>query len=179
MEKYSNIELLTQKIKLLEHELEVEFTKQRAGLNFSIEQGRIRFEEVLAYIVKANPLIVLTAPLIYMLIIPFALLDLCISIYQAICFPVYKIQKVKRSEYFIFDRTHLVYLNSLQKINCAYCSYANGLIAYVREIGGRTEQYWCPIKHARRVVNAHEQYAAFCEFGDADAFQKITTEVHS
>jgi hypothetical protein len=56
----------------------------------------------------------------------------------------------------VFDRYHLAYLNVLEKLNCAY---ANGLIAYVREIAGRTEQYWCPIKHARRVIGAHSHYA--------------------
>jgi hypothetical protein len=42
----------------------------------------------------------------------------------------------------IFDRTHLAYLNLVEKINCAYCSYGNGLAAYLREIAARTEQYW-------------------------------------
>ena len=41
---------------------------------------------------------------------------------------------------------------------------------YVREIVGRTEQYWCPIKHARRVIGAHPQYAQFYDYGDATAF---------
>jgi hypothetical protein len=34
-------------------------------------------------------------------------------------------------------------------------AYANGVFAYVREVGSRTEQYWCPIKHARRVLGVH------------------------
>jgi hypothetical protein len=63
-------------------------------------------------------------------------------------------------------------LNALEKLNCVYCSYANGLIAYVREIAGRTEQYWCPIKHARRVIGAHPHYAQFQDYGDAAAFRK-------
>ena len=63
-------------------------------------------------------------------------------------------------------------MNALEKLNCAYCSYANGLIAYVREIAGRTEQYWCPIKHARRVIGAHPGYAAFMDYGDADGYRK-------
>lgn len=114
---------------------------------------------------------VFTAPVIYSLIFPLLLLDLFVTIYQAICFPVYGIAKVRRHDYLIFDRYHLGYLNALEKLNCAYCSYANGLIAYVREIAGRTEQYWCPIKHARRVVGAHQYYAQFHDFGDATAFR--------
>ena len=69
---------------------------------------------------------IVTAPVIYSLIIPFVLLDLFVTVYQLICFPVYKIEKVKRSDYLIFDRYHLAYLNTIEKINCAYCSYATG-----------------------------------------------------
>ncbi len=64
----------------------------------------------------------------------------------------------------------LVHL-ALEKLNCAYCSYANGVIAYVREIAGRTEQYWCPIKHARRAIGAYSHYAQFHDYGDAGGFR--------
>lgn len=186
-EKPTPIESLTRKIKSLERELEAEFAKRRAGLRFGIERGKAVFEEeilrrhrelrvgLFRYVIKAKPQVALTAPIIYALIIPLVLLDLFVSVYQALCFPAYGIPKVKRSDYFIFDREHLAYLNILQKLNCAYCSYANGLIGYVREIGGRTEAHWCPIKHARRVIGAHEHYAAFADFGDADAFKKTQT----
>jgi len=93
------------------------------------------------YLLNARPLVVLTAPVIYSLIFPLVLLDIFVSIYQAVCFPAYGIEKVKRRDYMIFDRGHLAYLNPLEKLNCAYCSYANGLIAYVREVAGRTEDY--------------------------------------
>lgn len=71
----------------------------------------------------------------------------------------------------MFDRTHLGYLNLLEKINCAYCSYGNGLIAYCREVVGLTEQYWCPIKHARRVFQAHAHYHGFADYGDAENYR--------
>jgi hypothetical protein len=100
------------------------------------------------------------------------LLDLSVTIYQAVCFPAYGIEKVHRKDYLVFDRHHLAYLNALEKLNCAYCSYANGLIAYVREIAARTEQYWCPIKHARRVIGAHPHYSRFEDFGDAEGYRK-------
>jgi hypothetical protein len=100
-----------------------------------------------------------------------------LSLYQMVCFPAYGIQKVRRADYFVFDRHHLAYLNALEKLNCAYCSYVNGLIAYVREIAGRTEQYWCPIKHARRVAGAHPLYAGFDDYGDADAYKKRVDEL--
>lgn len=175
-------------IKALESELDAEMAKQRAKLNVGLERGRIVFErEILrrhhelqvslaSYIAHARPLVVITAPAIYAVIVPLVLLDLFVSLYQAICFPVYGIAKVRRGEYLIFDRHHLAYLNALEKLNCAYCSYANGLIAYVREIASRTEEYWCPIKHARRTVGAHARYAGFEDYGDAEAFRRDLAE---
>lgn len=82
------------------------------------------------------------------------------SIYQAVCFPAYGLVKVRRIDYLVFDRRHLAYLNALEKLNCAYCSYANGIIAFVREVAGLTEKHWCPIKHARRVLAAHPNMAS-------------------
>ena len=51
------------------------------------------------------------------------------------------------------------------------CGYANGLMAYGREVAARTEQFFCPIKHARRVVAAHAHYPSFFEYGDADSYR--------
>lgn len=124
------------------------------------------------YIVKAKPLKVLTAPIIYSLIVPFVLLDLAVTLYQAICFPIYGIPKVKRKDYLVFDRGRLAYLNLIEKINCTYCSYGNGLLAYVREIAARTEQHWCPIKHARRIKSPHAWYNRFLDYGDTETYRR-------
>lgn len=99
----------------------------------------------------ATPMVVLTAPVIYGLIVPFALLDLCVTVYQSVCFRAYGIPRVRRADFIRIDRHHLQYLNALQKLNCVYCGYCNGLIAYIAEVAGRTEAYWCPIKHAQRL----------------------------
>jgi len=177
---------LVRRLRTLEDELEVQLALARADLQVRVEDGRIAFEQavqrrhramksrLLRYVFGARALIALTAPLIYALIVPFALLDLFVTIYQAVCFPVYGIAKVRRRDYLVFDRRYLGYLNLLEKLNCAYCSYANGVIAYVREIGARTEQYWCPIKHARRLAAAHPRYANFVDYGDADAWRNET-----
>lgn len=174
---------LMHKIADLEGQLEAELAKRRAELKFGLERGRVVFEEEVLrrhrelrvslgrYLLKARIWIVLTAPVIYAMIVPLVLLDVFVTIYQFICFPAYGIAKVKRRDYFVFDRHHLSYLNALEKLNCAYCSYANGLISYTREIAGRTELYWCPIKHARRVIGAHANYSEFVDYGDAEAFQ--------
>jgi hypothetical protein len=87
--------------------------------------------------------------------------------------PTDSIAEVRRSGYLVFDRGHLAYLNAIEKIDCAYCSCANGLIAYVREIAGRTEHHRYPIKHGRRVIGAHPRYATLEDYGDADGFRNL------
>lgn len=176
------VDQILDRIQALEQELEEEFAKARAGLRFGLEHGRARFEaEVVRrhnelktglarYLARANPLVILTAPVIYSMIAPFVILDLWVSAYQAICFRVYGIPRVERRRYVVFDRSALAYLNLIEKVNCAYCSYGNGVIAYAREIAGRTEQYWCPIKHARRVLGAHPRYSTFADYGDGDGY---------
>ena len=111
-------------------------------------------------------------PVIYIGWVPFLLMDLFVTVYQAVCFPVYGIPKVRRSDYLVFDREDLPYLNAIEKFNCFYCSYGNGVAAYAREVAARTEQYWCPIKHARRIRDAHGRYPKFFDHGDAEAFHQ-------
>jgi hypothetical protein len=179
----AQLDVLTEKLRSVQAEIEAELAKRREKLRFHLENRRIVFEkEVLRihheiktrasrYLIDANPLMIMTAPVIYSLIVPVALLDLWVMAYQAICFPVYKIPKVRRRDYLVFDRHHLAYLNVIEKINCAYCSYANGAIAFAREVASRTEVYWCPIKHARRVLGPHPHYQGFADFGDAEGFR--------
>jgi hypothetical protein len=178
---------LTERIRRLELELEHEFARRRVQFAYTVHDHRVHFHEHilrrhrelkkqwLTYLLGARPLMIATAPFIYAVILPFVLLDVMVSVYQRICFPAYGIALVRRSEYMIFDRGQLAYLNAIEKLNCMYCSYANGVIGYVREIAARTEQYWCPIKHARRVLGTHERYSKFCDYGDVEAFQAEST----
>ena len=124
------------------------------------------------YVRHTRPLVALTAPLIYLCVIPFLLLDLFISAYQFFCFPIYGIPKVRRGAHLVMDRGLLPYLNALERVHCAYCSYVNGLISYVREIVARTEQHWCPIRHSRPAGRPHSRYKKFLPFGDAQAYRK-------
>ena len=39
------------------------------------------------------------------------------------------------------------------------------------EIGSRTEQYWCPIKHALKISDPHRRYYDFLEFSDAEGYR--------
>ena len=124
-------------------------------------------------------LVIVSSPLIYGCAVPFVMLDAAVMIYQAVCFPIYGIPKVQRKDYLIFDRGHLRYLNTIERVGCIYCSYANGLLAMIREIAGRTERHFCPIKHARRVMQAHTQYASFLPYGDGKAYREKADQIES
>jgi hypothetical protein len=44
-------------------------------------------------------------------------------------------------------------------------------VAYATEVLARTEQYFCPIKHARKMIGTHARYKKFIEYGDASDYQ--------
>jgi hypothetical protein len=182
------LETLLEKMRLLEKEILGRVHEKEEEFFYEVHQGKIRFTEeararhrllvkkFTAYVRDSRLLILLTIPVIWALIIPIALADLFMFVYQSICFPIYGIPKVKRGDYIRLDRRHLAYLNWVEKINCEYCSYANGLFAYATEVAGRTEQYWCPIKHALRMKSAHSRYRFFFDYGDAEHYrQQIET----
>jgi hypothetical protein len=123
------------------------------------------------YALGGDIVTVLTAPLIYSVLLPFVMLDAWVTAYQAICFRAWGIRRVRRRDYFAIDRHKLTYLNAIERVNCLYCSYANGVIGYVREIAARTEQYWCPIRHARRLRHAHGRYPHFAPYGDGRRYR--------
>ncbi len=168
----------------LEAGLEAELARLRERFRYRLQGGRARFEArsvalheslrrgVVVFLREAPLASLLVAPVIYSLIVPLLLLDAWTALYQAVCFRAYGIAKVPRAGYFIYDRGRLGYLNAIERLNCDYCAYANGLLAYVREVGSRTEQYFCPIKHARRRLAEHARYEGFCDFGDAEAYRR-------
>ncbi len=179
----STIEALAQKIQELEAEAERELEEQRRKFFYTIEKKRVVFEAAVRtrhkqlrtglarFLGESGLARLLAAPIVYGLIVPLVLLDLTVSLFQFVCFPVYGITKVPRSDFIVVDRHNLAYLNPIEKLNCAYCGYANGLLAYAREIAGRSEEHWCPIKHARKTRGQHRRYYGFAEFGDAEEYR--------
>lgn len=179
----TNAKNLLDRIYELEQNLADDLHKQSDELLYEFNKGRVVFKRKIKirnqalkvnigkYVMNARWLVIVTAPIIYSIIIPILLLDLFVTIYQAICFPVYGVPKVKRRDFMVFDRLKLDYLNGIEKINCAYCSYGNGVIGYVREVAARTEQYWCPIKHAKKIANMHSRYPKFTNFGDGEQYR--------
>ena len=172
----------------LEDELQTALHEQETRVMFEIKGKRVEFEKSIKqahrklktsffrWLVTERPQNLITGPIIYSMIIPIIFTDICVSFYQFTCFPIYRIKKVRRSDYIVIDRQHLAYLNFIQAFHCMYCAYANGLISYVREIIARTEQYFCPIKHARKILGTHTRYSRFLDYGDAKDYKKRLEE---
>jgi hypothetical protein len=167
----------------LHEQLEDYWDYCRERFEYTVRNGKVRFGQavrvahrqyktgLLKYVFKAKPLHIITAPVIYGMFIPLVLFDLSLNIYQHICFRAYGIPRVRRRDHLHFDRHQLSYLNGVEKLNCVYCSYGNGMVAFAREVLARTEQYWCPIKHAKRIKSPHARYRKFADYGDAKHYR--------
>jgi hypothetical protein len=185
----TRIDEILGKIEALEKELADELRALEPKLLYTIRDRKVRFSAEIkkrhkllvkkwfSYVYDSGFMIALTIPLIWSALIPALLLDAVICLFQLICFPVYGIPFVKRGEYIVLDRHSLRYLNVLEKINCTYCGYFNGLMGYLREVAARTEQYWCPIRHSRPIRPAHSRYRHFFAYGDAEGYRKGLEEV--
>lgn len=184
----SKIKELNQKIDALNKALGAEYTKLAEKYGFHLKNKKVVFTSekkkfhikfripAWKYAIPQNIRHFLSIPFIYAVLLPVVFLDAVISLYQAVAFPLYGIPKVKRRDYIIFDRRFLSYLNWIQKINCLYCSYANGLLAYAVEIAARTERYWCPIKAAQRPKFRHGWYSDFADYGNPEEWKKKFNE---
>lgn len=177
------------RIRELERDIDREVEEQRRAAAETLRAGTARFSEeiqaqhrklrigLIAYIRGGSLPLLLTVPITYAIAVPLLLLDLLATIHQQISFRVYGISRVTRSDYIAFDRHRLSYLNAVEKLNCLYCGYANGVIAYAREIASRTEQYWCPIKHAKNLRSPHGRYGGFLAYGDAQGYREKLGEL--
>lgn len=175
---------ILEEIKTLETKLQHELETHDKEVNYKIKDGLIEFEKEILSEQKKNMknlftyfkeipfLHLISSPLIYAMIIPALFVDFTLFLYQQTIFRIYKFEKVKRSDYIVFDRHYLAYLNLIEKINCLYCAYFNGLMAYGLEIAARTELYFCPIKHAKKSAYKHSKYDAFLTYGDAQSYQE-------
>ncbi|MFZ3221317.1 MAG: hypothetical protein WA174_14870 [Rhodoferax sp.] len=170
---------LVEKITALEDELRTALHERESRVQFTIRGKRIEFAQDIRathqrlkrgffrWLVTDRGQNLVTGPIIYGMALPMVLFDLCVTFYQLTCFPIYGVARVRRADYMVFDRHQLGYLNFIERFHCEYCAYGNGLMAYATEILARTELYFCPIKHARKIAGTHGRYAEFLSFGDA------------
>lgn len=115
----------------------------------------------------------ISSPFIYAIIFPLIILDIFIELYHRVCFPLYDIDLVPREAYIKIDRQKLEYLEPIQKINCMYCGYANGLLRYATAIAAETEAYWCGIQHRKSpnfIMPEHQK--GFAPYNDPQKFQE-------
>jgi len=185
----SKLEEIITEIKRLEQELLQELQQKQDEYLYIIDGKRVQFEEetrryhrtlattIHRYFADASILNILTLPIIWLCLLPALILDIVVSFYHSICFRIYGIPRVRRSDYIVIDHQSLQYLNWIEKVNCVYCSYFNGLIAWVQEIAARTEQYWCPIKHARKLSTIHSRYHKFLAYGNSENYQQKLEQI--
>lgn len=180
----SRINIILEEIDKKRAELKKEYVKLMDKYNFSFNFWKIKFDSKIIKLHKLQkkPLYdtifnakfreILSIPFIYSVFFPIVLLDLFLFVYQQVAFRLYRIPFVKRSDYIIYDRVLLNYLNIIQKINCLYCSYVNWFLSYAVEIWWRTERYWCPIKNAKKLDWWHSREKYFSDYGDSEWFRE-------
>lgn len=183
------IKQIIEEIEALEEKLKDEIEKQESHIIYEIKNGYITFEKdifeqqrekmknILNYLKDVPFFHLISSPLIYLMILPAIIFDVMLFFYQQVIFRIYKFEFIKRSEFIIFDRHYLAYLNPIEKLNCLYCSYFNGLMHYAAEISAKTELYFCPIKHAKKIAYKHQYYHQFLTYGDEHDFQEKFQEL--
>ncbi|OGH88142.1 MAG: hypothetical protein A3J93_00155 [Candidatus Magasanikbacteria bacterium RIFOXYC2_FULL_42_28] len=179
-----NIKEILEKISNLNKELSAKYAQLAEKYGFHFANKKVVFLEefrkrnlkfripVWKYVFPRNFRHLLSLPFIYMMIVPVVILDIFITIYHTVAFPLYHIPKVKRGDFIVYDRKFLDYLNIIQKVHCIYCTYVNGLFAYAVEIAGRTERYWCPIKSAHKPKFHHGWYSEFADYGSPEEWKE-------
>lgn len=179
----TRMEDLQQRLQSLEKEILEELHGLRENRGYHLEGRRVRIQEnirkahrarrkrVRVYLWEGRFLAYLVAPVIWAGVFPALFLDLFVEFYQFVCFPAYGIPRVKRKDYMMMDRRALPYLNWVEKLGCIYCSYFNGLMAMISEVAARTEQHFCPIKHALRPKTLHSRYRYFFDYGDMETYR--------
>lgn len=183
------LDSLLHEMQELEKEMMRELRRKETEFLYEVRQKKVQFSEeakarhrrlskrIHRFLLDSSFLVLLTAPIIWFCLVPIAILDLVVTVYQSVCFGIYGIPKVRRGDYLLLDRHRLAYLNFLEKLNCEYCAYGNGILAYAAEIAARTEQYWCPIKHALRAKSIHSRYRFFFDYGDAEHYRQQIEQV--
>lgn len=187
----STISDILEKIEQLNGDLRKEYDRLAKQYGFSFQKRKVIFLDEFRkrnktfrfptwrYVIPTNIRHLLSMPFIYAMIIPAIILDVFLTIYQWVAFSLYRIPKVERRDYIVYERRFLDYLNIIQKLNCLYCSYVNGLFAYAVEIAARTERYWCPIKAANKPRFSHGWYRDFADYGSPEEWKEKTIQQSS
>ncbi len=180
---------MIEEIEAMKVKLGEEIAQEEKDISYEIQNGYVKFEKevfdrqkenmkhLLAWFSEIPFLHLLSSPLVYAMIIPALFLDIMLFIYQKVVSRVFHLEFNKRNDYIVFDRQYLGYLNVIEKFNCLYCSYFNGLMQYASSIASRTELFFCPIRHAKKIAYRHEYYDAYLIYGDGEKYQEELKEL--
>ena len=118
----------------------------------------------------------------HLLLLPFALfflpmlilLDLMLSCYHLLAYPLMGLEKVKKKQYFQLDRHKLAYLRRRERIYAIYTAYANGLFRFAKKLASDSEWYWCGIKHQKVPGYLPDKdQDRFMDFGDKGSYRLV------
>jgi hypothetical protein len=110
------IDALLERMRGLEKEIVRELQRKEMEFFYEVRLGKVRFTQeararhkqmvkrFTTYIRDSRAMIVFTSPVIWACLVPILILDLTMKLYQAICFPIYGIPKVKRRDSSRFNR---------------------------------------------------------------------------
>ena len=113
------VERIAKRFREAEKDLAREIEEQEERWHYRVHRGRVWFDRevrrahrrarqnIPAYIGEGSFLSLLTTPVTYSLMAPLVLLDVWVTMYQCVCFPVYGIARVPRRAYFVIDRHKL------------------------------------------------------------------------
>jgi hypothetical protein len=178
-----NTRHLLEEIQRLESKVAASLKRAERKFLYSLLNGKVAFDAAAKkahrarrtgnwrYLLDTPLMHLLAAPVVYAFVAPALILDVAAFFYQALVFPAFSIEKVRRSDYITFDRGKLLYLNHIERFNCNYCAYVNGLLGYVSEVAARSEQYFCPIRHAIKTLGLNPRHNFFLPFGDAENYR--------
>ena len=122
----SKIKKILEKMDEMNAVLEKEYARLAEKYGFFFQQKRVVFLQKIRernkrfkmptwkYAIPKSIRHLISLPFIYVMIFPVVILDIFITIYQWCAFPLYGIPKVKRSDYIVYDRKFLDYLNIIQ-----------------------------------------------------------------
>ena len=104
----SRVAKLLEEIRAREEELAEAVKTHEVAFLYRLDGTKVKFEKgvrashrrlkvgLIRWLWDSELRNVASAPIIYLMVIPFLLLDLSITIYQLSCFPLYRIAKVRR-----------------------------------------------------------------------------------
>ncbi len=88
-------------------------------------------------------------PLALAMIVPFAIFDLCISIYHRLAFAICGMKRINRKAQFKLDQKKIALLDRKERFFALLIFYANGVINYAKKIIAESDQYWCQPKQLK------------------------------